>query len=316
VALTVTAQAIEAIETQLAQIVATQTESAKPTPTATPTLTPIPVTFPPPGRIVFVSNRPGNKGSLMIMSADGSNVTQLTPVNTEAFHPSYSPPRNLVVYSTNQPPNKPAYLYTITLDGQVEANPGGQSFNDWWQPAFSPDGQRIAFVSARNGNMDIYSMNSDGSDLKQLTDDPARDLSPAWSPDNMRLAFVSERRGGADIFLMNADGSSPVRLTTNGHNPAWSPDGQQIAFVSTRDGNAEIYLAALRQGGQESRFTNTPQDENFPAFSLDGNWLAFTRYVDNLNHTEILVVTTTGREEHNLTNHPADDWQPIWVKGE
>ena len=81
------------------------------------------------------------------------------------------------------------------------------------EPAWSPDGQKIAFRSTRNGNRDIYVMNADGSGKRNLTRNPARDGSPSWSPDGRRIAFVSNRDGRLEAHVMNADGSGQRRLT-------------------------------------------------------------------------------------------------------
>ena len=98
-----------------------------------------------------------------------------------------------------------------------------------------PDGQLIAFSSTRNGDLDIYVMNADGSGVRQLTDNPGLDGSPAWSPGGGLIAFTSERDGDSDIYVMNADGSGVTRLTEHPGDdwgPDWSPDGQLIAFTS------------------------------------------------------------------------------------
>ena len=104
---------------------------------------------------------------------------------------------------------------------------------------------RIAFVSGRDGDSEIYVMNADGSGVSRLTDNPGRDWNPRWSPDGGRIAFTSDRDGDSEIYVMNADGSGVSRLTDNSaddHNPSWSPDGGRIAFNSDRDGGWEIYV--------------------------------------------------------------------------
>ena len=111
-------------------------------------------------------------------------------------------------------------------------------------PAWSPDGNRIAFASALTGRGDIYVMDASGQNIQLLYSSSANDYQPAWSPDGSRIAFVSERDGAAEIYLMNADGSTPVRLTSDaGSNtePAWLPAGNRLVFVSTRSGAPGVY---------------------------------------------------------------------------
>ena len=101
-------------------------------------------------------------------------------------------------------------------------------------PAWSPDGRKLAFVSRRDGNSEIYVINADGSGQENLTQHPARDSHPSWSRDGRKLAFVSRRDGNSEIYVMNADGSglrNVTRAPSNDLDPAWSPDGRAIAFV-------------------------------------------------------------------------------------
>ena len=84
------------------------------------------------------------------------------------------------------------------------------------EPAWSPDGRKIAFRSTRNGNRDIYVMNADGSGKRNLTRNPAQDGSPSWSPDGRRIAFISDRDGRLEAHVMNADGSGQRSLTLQG----------------------------------------------------------------------------------------------------
>jgi TolB protein len=104
-----------------------------------------------------------------------------------------------------------------------------------FSPAWSPDGKRIAFVSNREGNREIYAMNADGSNVARLTNDLGEDSSPAWSPDGKQIAFVSNRGGKRQIYVtlaphasagVGADGSPVTRLGVGAFDddmPTWAP---------------------------------------------------------------------------------------------
>lgn len=112
------------------------------------------------------------------------------------------------------------------------------------QPAWSPDGKWIAFATDRDGNVEVYKVRWDGTDLTRLTDDPGFDCRPRWSRDGRWILFTSNRESNHDLYVMRANGSDVRRLT---FHPAlddhgdWSPDGTSIAFVSMRDGGFDIY---------------------------------------------------------------------------
>ncbi len=135
----------------------------------------------------------------------------------------------------------------------------------WRDFAWSPDGRRIAFDSERDGNSEIYVVNSDGGGLRRLTRNAGPDLAPAWSPDGRRIAFAGSR----GIHVMNADGSGQrnlMRKPTRDFAPTWSPDGRRIAFGSQRDGNAEIYVMNADGSGQRN-LTRSPWNEGSAAWS-------------------------------------------------
>ena len=140
---------------------------------------------------------------------------------------------------------------------------------------------KIAFVSERDGNYEIYSMNTDGSELTRLTADPALDAEPVYSQDGTSILFTSDRSGNFDIYSMNADGTNVIQLTDNPANdytPTWTPDGSLIIFVTERDGNPGIYF--MNPDGSEQ--TDIISDPNSVVMaptssdSADGLVLAFT----------------------------------------
>src|SRR5689334_193771 len=91
---------------------------------------------------------------------------------------------------------------------------------------------KIAFASDMDGDFEIYTINPDGTDLRQLTFNEFDDGAPEWSPDGQQIAFHSvNEENRVHIFVMNADGSEQVDLLQEGSYPIWSPDGTQIAFA-------------------------------------------------------------------------------------
>ncbi len=180
------------------------------------------------------------------------------------------------------------------------------------QPAWSPDGTKIVFLSDRDGNNEIYVMNVDGSGQTNLTNHPARDDSPAWSPDGTKIVFHSLRDGNSEIYVMNVDGSGQTRLTNNptdDASAAWSPDGTQIAFDSNRDGDSEIYVMNA-DGSGVTRLTNSPTIDVVPDWSPDGTKIVFNSIRDGYN--EIYVMNADGSNQTRLTNNPTQDLYPTW----
>jgi Tol biopolymer transport system component len=157
---------------------------------------------------------------------------------------------------------------------------------------------RIAFVSTRDGDPEIYVMNADGTGITRLTNSLGNDVSPAWSPDGTRIAFRSDRDGGnEEIYVMNADGTSVTRLTNDGNfdeEPAWSPDGKRIAFQSNRAGHFEIYVMKADGSGVTRLTRDLPtlcqrgvsvcRAELSPAWSPDGGRIAFSHWANIFSH--------------------------------
>ena len=158
------------------------------------------------------------------------------------------------------------------------------AFSDETDPAWSPDGSLLAFVSTRDViGRDIYLAGKKyGNKLHNLTNSWHHDRDPAWSPDGSQMAFVSDRDDNWEIYVMDIDGENLKRLTNHNADdtePAWSPDGQYITFSSTRDGNSEIYVMPA-SGGSPQNLTNNAAADSSSAWSPDGTQIAFSRLTD------------------------------------
>jgi WD40-like Beta Propeller Repeat len=150
----------------------------------------------------------------------------------------------------------------------------------WAAQASAAINGRIAFVSDRDGDNEIYTMNPDGSGVLPLTNNTANDRFPEFSPDGTRIAFNSDRSGANQVYAMNADGSGQAPLTSDGGSktdPTWSPDGTQIAFVKTvalQTVTVDIFSMSSA-GGPQVNLTNGAGMNVDPSWAPDGTRIAF-----------------------------------------
>jgi Tol biopolymer transport system component len=190
------------------------------------------------------------------------------------------------------------------------------------------DNGRIAFSSDRDGDFDIYTMNPDGTDVQQLTNDPANDFNAAWSPDGSKIAFASDRGGGLyDVYVMSATPpATPTQLTTNAANdwtPNWSPDGTQIVLGSERDATPstaddENVYKMNADGTGQTQLTNDVASDGGPAYSPDGSKIVFRSKRGGCPtncYWELFTMNADGSNETGLTDNDepyevTSSWSP------
>jgi Tol biopolymer transport system component len=246
-------------------------------------------------KLTFSNRVLGEPGDVYQVGADGSGQKNLTNAPSDDGASSYSlASTNRFAFTSNRTNNQyDVYLTTLGPDGQtteltrLTTNPATDG-----SPVISPDGRRIAFVSDRDGDEDIYVMRlaPEGSKnvpvklTKNTRPDPngppyMYDFEPDWSPDGTQIVFTSDRSGNMEIYRMKAspEGSKnrPVNLSKSpssyDSSAAWSPDGKKIAFSSDRpapDGTRdyEIWRMRATDGANPINLTNDPGSDFYPAW--------------------------------------------------
>ena len=198
--------------------------------------------------------------------------------------------------------------------------------------AFPGHNGRITFVVFGGlENEEIFDMGPDGSNRRNLTNNPAHDFTPAYSPDGRRIAFGSFRAwdpvaGGViensgEIYVMDADGSDVRRVTFNAladGYPAWSPDGERLVFAQPQRQElpdeglppTDLWIVNLKNG-QERQLTNTPRTYDLsPQWSPDGRHIAFESDTNEPGNFDVYTIRPNGRDLRRLTHTPAFDGEP------
>lgn len=276
--------------------------------TGTPTPTLVPPDTPTPG-LTNIAAPPTNR-----------------PLPPSSHTPSPPPPTTPVI-----PTNTLVVTTTPTITSTVTIAPveSSTSSNAQIPTPILNDKGRIAFQSDRDGNFEIYMMNTEGNEQTRLTFNQPYDGEPSWSPDGTRIAFAfgdppslsSEWSWLASwvksIYVINIDSHEIISLASGGSfenlnggvAPTWSPNGTLIAFESFRDRNAEIYVMNS-DGSDQRRLTRNLNGDGFPFWSPDGRRIVFVS--DRDENPEIYVMNADGSEQKRLTDNQARDWMPAW----
>ncbi len=213
-------------------------------------------------RIAYTSNRNGGNYQIYVMDSNGKNVRRLTNgVNDRS--PAWSPDGLKIAFQGigNEEigrENRKAKIHIVAPDGTDLQKLAEDILSNDIEPAWSPDSQRIAFVSWREGRTaEIYVMDANGENQRRLTHDAQTNRAPAWSPDGGKVVFELSLDEDTTIAMINADGTNQRNLTEevlNGiwesnSSPAWSPDGHTIAYVSGIQGRNDTAINLMTVDG-------------------------------------------------------------------
>jgi TolB protein len=179
-------------------------------------------------------------------------------------------------------------------------------------PAWSPNGESLAYTSFFNGPPGIYVAEVGSGRKRPAVTTGSFNISPSFAPDGRRLAFARSLDGNVEVFTADADGGNARRLTNSSGidtNPAWSPKGGEIAFTSSRAGNPEIYLMDS-EGANQRRISLEGSYNDGAAWSPDGDLLAYTSRRDG--QFQIVVTNVVTLESRVVTSGPGENQSPTF----
>ncbi len=268
-------------------------------------------------RIAYVTKTgQGNnqRNNLWIADSDGEGAQSALASPEPIISASWSPNGAQLAYVSFESRKPVVYVHEVA-NGRRRLLANFRGSNS--APAWSPDGKQIAITLSRDGNSQIYVMDSAGSgEPRRLSQSGGIDTEPVYSPDGRFIYFVSDRGGSPQIYRMPASGESAgraERITFGGNyniSPAISPDGKRMAFISRVSGYFRLHVMEL--GGQGAiALTDTSADER-PSFAPNSKLIL---YATRQGGKEALMTSTLdGRIKARLATQGGDIREPHWGK--
>ena len=279
------------------------------------------------GQIAFASVR-SNIPQIYLVNIDGTDLTPITNLDGGACQPTWSPDGSKFAFISPCRKRSDFFenfytnssLYVMDMDGlvikQITTSPGAD-----FDPAWSPDGKRIAFTSLRDGNKQIYTLDVDSQVVTRLTkpDVNVENSQPAWSPTGNQIAYLVKRVDTYQVWTMTDIGQSNEQLIRSGQtlwdfSPTWSRDGKVLLFNQRRNsGFSPPWVMSIQfDANQSVTRLNLPVPTEDVEYSPDGLWLVAEGLDPGASNRDIYMMTITGGSRTRLTDNPAEDFDPAW----
>jgi TolB protein len=258
-------------------------------------------------KIAYVS-RKGNAKEIYIMDYDGYNSRAFTHNNSLNLFPNWAPDNSKLAFVSYRP--KPEISIYSYIDGSRLPFPMFNALAS--TPAISPDGTEIVFcMRTPRGDSDVFISKLDGSNRRNISNNPALDTSPTWSPSGKQIAYISGLPG--QIYVCDTDGSNLRKISKEGGDSdsvSWSPDGKLLAFhwKPRLSANYDIFVADS-SGGTIRQITYNGGSNESPSWAPDGRHLVFQS--NRTGSWQIYIMVLEGTEPRRITSEGING-SPAW----
>ncbi len=261
-------------------------------------------------KLAFVSTRAGRFKEIFTQSIDGEDLFQVTNNPTINLFPMWDHNADQLLYLSYKTMAPALYIANLRerRESRIDTHHGRIIGG-----AITPDGHQIVAAIENAGVTNLYLMDSQGHEIRALTDTGGINVSPNFSADGQTLAFTSDRSGTPQIYTMNVDGGAAKRITYNGNyntTPAISPKGDSIAYQSREGGRFDLFKIPIG-GGTPEMLTDGSGSNESASWSPDGRYIAFSSTRGGRSRIYILQVGSH-KIISALTEGNGNDSNPSW----